>query len=64
MFTARYGLSPYITWTRFGFNPSKTQLNPICLMLVLVGAHHIFHFSGLGVKGLKLLYLGFETVVT
>jgi hypothetical protein len=32
------------------FNPSNTELNPICHMLALLGAHHIFHVSGLRVK--------------
>ena len=35
----------------FGCNPLKTKLNPICHLLALLGAHHIFHVSGLRVKG-------------
>jgi hypothetical protein len=27
------------------FNPLNTQLNPICHLLALLGAHHIFHVS-------------------
>ena len=26
-------------------NPLKTELNPICHLLALLGAHHILHFS-------------------
>jgi len=32
------------------FNPLNAELNPICHLLALFGAHHIFHVSGLGVK--------------
>ena len=35
------------------FNTLNTELNPICHLLALLGAHHIFHISGLRVK---LLY--------
>jgi len=31
-------------------NPLKAELNPICHPLTLLGAHHIFHVSGLRVK--------------
>jgi len=30
--------------------PFMSQLNPICHLLALLGAHHIFHVSGLRVK--------------
>ena len=33
------------------FNPLNAELNPICHLLALLGAHHIFHVSGLRVKG-------------
>jgi hypothetical protein len=33
-----------------GINPLNAGLNPICHLLALLGAHHIFHFSGLRVK--------------
>ena len=32
------------------FNPLNAKLNPICHLLALLGAHHIFHVSGLWVK--------------
>jgi hypothetical protein len=32
-------------------NPLNVDLNPICHLLALLGAPHIFHFSGLRVKG-------------
>jgi len=28
-----------------GFNPLKAELNPICHLLALLGAHHILHVS-------------------
>ena len=35
------------------FNSLNAKLNPICHLLSLLGAHHIFHVSGLRVKQLK-----------
>ena len=32
-------------------NPLNAELNPICHLLALLGAHHIFHVSVLKVKG-------------
>jgi hypothetical protein len=32
------------------FNPLNAELNPICHLLALLVAHHIFHVSGLMVK--------------
>ena len=32
------------------FNPLNAQLNPICHLLALLGAHHIFHVSRLRVN--------------
>jgi hypothetical protein len=34
------------------FNPLNTELNPICHLLALLGAHHILHVSGLRVNHL------------
>jgi len=34
------------------FNPLNAELNPICHLLALLGAHHILHVSRLRVKGL------------
>jgi len=34
----------------FPINPLNTELNPICHLLTLLGAHHIFHVNGLRVK--------------
>ena len=33
------------------FNPLNAQLNPICHLLALLGAHHILHVSRIRVKG-------------
>jgi len=33
------------------FNPLNTELNPICQLLALLGAHHILHVSRVKVKG-------------
>jgi len=32
------------------FNPLNTELNPICHLLALIGAHHILHVSRIRVK--------------
>jgi len=40
---AIFGLSYHI-------NPFHAELNPICHLLALLGAHHIFHVSGLRVE--------------
>ena len=34
----------------FPFNPLNAELNPICHLLALLGAHHIFHVNGVRVK--------------
>ena len=36
------------------FNPLNAELNPICHLLALVGAHHILHVSRVRVKGLTV----------
>ena len=35
-------------------NPLNADLNPICHLLALLGAHHILHISGIRVKGSTL----------
>jgi len=39
------------------FNPLKAQLNPICHMLALLGAHHILHISRIRVNVLLSKYI-------
>jgi len=39
------------------FNPLNAQLNPICHLLALLGAHHIFHVSGIRVNFLVNIFL-------
>jgi hypothetical protein len=48
----------YFEWVNtkyFMFNPLKAELNPICPLLALFGAHHILHISRIRVK-LKLTF--------
>jgi len=42
-------------------NPLNAELNPICYLLALLGAHHIFHVGGLRIKMAILfnIFLGF-----
>jgi hypothetical protein len=37
-------------WRQYIFNFLNAELNPICHLLALLRAHHIFHVSGLTVK--------------
>jgi len=36
------------------FNPLKAELNPICRLLALLGAHHILHVSRVRVKNERI----------
>jgi len=36
------------------FNPLKPELNPICSLLALLGAHHFLYVSRIRVKSLTL----------
>ena len=38
-------------------NPLKAELNPICYLLALLGAHHFLHVSRIRVKSLALRLL-------
>ena len=40
-----------------GFNPLSAELNPICYLLALLGAHHFLHVSRIRVKSLTLRLL-------
>jgi hypothetical protein len=42
----------FLAWTRTNlpFNPLNAELNPICHLLALLGAHHILHVSRIRVK--------------
>jgi len=39
-----------LTQSRAEVNPSNAELNPICHLLALLGAHHILHVSRVRVK--------------
>ena len=53
---ARWGIyvacfsSMTVTVGYMALNPSNVELNPICHLLALLGAHHIFYVSGLRVN--------------
>jgi hypothetical protein len=40
-----------ILYRRMVLDPLNAKLNPICHLLTLLGAHHIFHISRIRVKG-------------
>jgi hypothetical protein len=39
-----------LTTENFEINPLNAELNPICHLLALLGAHHILHISRIRVK--------------
>ena len=43
--------------TCWAFNPLKPELNPICYLLALLGAHYFLHVSRIRVKLLTLRWL-------
>ena len=43
--------------TSYFFNPLNAELNPICYLLTLLGAHHFLHVSRISVKSLSLRLL-------
>jgi hypothetical protein len=43
-------------------NPLKTQLNPICYMLALLGAHHILHVSMIRVNQISTKITAIEEI--
>ena len=46
-----------IWWGVQVINPLKPELNPICYLLALLGAHHFLHVSRIRVKSLTLRWL-------
>ena len=46
-------LSLSLVVTLSHFNPLNAELNPICHLLALLGAHHILHIRRMRVKGLR-----------
>ena len=43
--------TPFLYIGRTVLNPLNAELNPICLLLALLGAHLILHVSRIRVKG-------------
>jgi len=43
--------TPVLYIGRTVLNPLNAELNPICHLLVLLGAHHILHVSRIRIKG-------------
>ena len=50
------GLSAQISWHSV-LNPLNPELNPICYLLALLGAHHFLHVSRIRVKSLTFRLL-------
>ena len=45
------------------FNPLNVELNPICHLLALLGAHHILHVSRIRVKRRIISHLPFSGII-
>ena len=48
--SAGSSLGLYMNQVMLNFNPLNAELNPICHLLALLGAHHILHVSRIRVK--------------
>jgi hypothetical protein len=48
---------------KISINPLNAELNPICHLLALLGAHHILHVSRIRVKNTKLVLYADDTSV-
>ena len=74
LFISRHGVTSQNVWilrrsavrtqnytsVRLAFNPLNVELNPICHLPALLGAHHILHVSRIRVNvGLNVLYVYF-----
>jgi len=46
-----------VTRHEIALNPLNSELNPICYLLALLGAHHFLHVSKIRVKSLTLRLL-------
>ena len=46
-----------LPYNRYRINPLNAELNPICYLLALLGAHHFLHVSRIRVKSLNLRLL-------
>jgi hypothetical protein len=40
----------FVFWVEYWVNPLNAELNPICHLLAILGAHPILHVSGIRVK--------------
>ena len=68
-YVLRCNISCFMTWISLflfwdcirekitNFNPLNSELNPICYLLALLGAHHFLHVSRIWVKSLTLRLL-------
>jgi len=54
-----------IFYSSFSSNPLNSELNPICHLLLLLGAHHILHVSRIRVNKIKqnIMYTPSDTAI-
>jgi len=52
-FMGNYTMTTIIIWflSLRRFNPLNAELNPICQLLALLGAHHILHVGRIRING-------------
>ena len=46
-----------LLFSQYSFNPLNPELNPMCCLMALLGAHHFLHVSRIRVKSLTLRLL-------
>jgi len=54
---SRFHHTNTVLWSVQIINPLKPELNPICYLLALLGAHHFLHVSRIRVKSLTIRLL-------
>jgi len=54
---SKYDMTLNFEIVKLKFNPLNAELNPICPLLTLLGAHHFLHLSRIRVKSLTLRLL-------
>ena len=55
--TSSYGYYEWTAGNKSHLNPLNAELNPICYLLALLGAHYFLHVSRIRVKSLTLRLL-------
>ena len=57
LFRSTWWIFYIVTWAEDDVNPLNPELNPICYLLALLGAHYFLHVSRIRVKSLTIRLL-------